>query len=266
MKFDHHVETPLEGSLNQEVALHFRDQLREARAVALKDAQAFEQLIFVVKRIGVHLTRKIVNLGAYADSVAALARKSPLAADIPTRLPGWHAPFVTLYDLVREARNDALHEGAFARHLTSHAVELTIILEDAPMGEASGARDFMVREPVCALRWQPLSSVRTSMLINSFSFLPVAAEVTIPPSWKLLSDFSLASYLRATNSPRERIIRLARPLSEAVETGDITLVDAPVCALEDSVATILERSRGLPVLVVGPNGDLRGIVTPFDVL
>ena len=74
------METPLEGSLNQEVALHFRDQLREARAVALKDAQAFEQLIFVVERIGVHLTRKIVNLGAYADSVAALARKSPLVA------------------------------------------------------------------------------------------------------------------------------------------------------------------------------------------
>lgn len=39
--------------MNQEVALYFRDQLREARSVALKDAEAFEQLVFVVERIGV---------------------------------------------------------------------------------------------------------------------------------------------------------------------------------------------------------------------
>jgi hypothetical protein len=32
--------------LEQEVALHFRDQLREARAVALKNAEAFERVVF----------------------------------------------------------------------------------------------------------------------------------------------------------------------------------------------------------------------------
>jgi hypothetical protein len=252
--------------LDGEVSLYLRDQLREARAIALNDAQAFEELIFVVERIGVQLTGSIESLGAYTKPISDLACKSPLAADIPSRLLSWHAPFATLYNLVRQARNDALHEGAFARHLTIHAVELTIVLEDALMAEAFAARDFMVRDPVCALRWQPISSIRASMLVHSFSFLAVSAEVTMPPHWKLLPDFAVASYLRAAKSPTERIKRLARPLGELVKTGEIILLEAPVCGPEDHVDTILERSKGLPVLVVGSDGDLRGIVTPFDVL
>ena len=190
----------------------------------------------------------------------------PLAEEIPAQLPAWHAPFATLYDLVRFARNDALHEGAFARHLTSHAIELTIILEDALMEEAFGARDFMVKDPVCALRWQPISSVRRNMLANSFSFLPAATDIASPSRWKLVSDFSIAMYLRAAKSRSERSRRLARQLGEALDAGDVTLIDAPTCEPEDSIATVLERSKGLPVLVVGSNSDLRGIITPFDVL
>jgi hypothetical protein len=90
-----------------------------------------------------YLTGSVEGLAAYATSLAEQARRSPLAEEIPAQLPAWHAPFAALYDLVRFARNDALHEGAFARHLTSHAIELTIILEDALMEEAFGARDFM---------------------------------------------------------------------------------------------------------------------------
>jgi hypothetical protein len=104
------------------------------------------------------------------------------------------------------------------------------------------------------------------MLMNSFSFLPVAAEATNAPRWRLLSDFSLASYLRAAPSESKRKERLACRLGEVVEAGDIKLADAPQRGPEDSVATVLERSQGLPVLVLGSDGDLRGIVTPFDVL
>jgi hypothetical protein len=255
-----------EGFLDPDVALNFRDQLREARAVALKDAESFDQLVHVVERIGVYLTGRIGNLGEYSEPITKLACVSPLAIDIPVQLPEWHVRFTAQYDLVKQARNDALHEGAFARHLTRHAIELAIVLEDALMAEAFGARDFMVRDPVCALLWQPISSVRQTMLSNSFSFLPVAAEANIAPHWKLLSDFSLASYLRAASSRIERNNRLARRLGDAVNAGEITLVDAPICGPEDSVTTILKRSQSLPVLVVGPAADLRGIVTPFDVL
>jgi CBS domain-containing protein len=252
--------------LNREVALYFRDQLRDARAAALRDAEAFEQLVFVVERIGVYLTGKIENFSRYSGPIAEEARRSLLAEAIPTQLPNWHAPFTTLYDLVRQARNDALHEGAFARHLTTHAVELTIILEDALMSDSFDARDFMVGNPICAFRWQPISSIRRSMLANSFTYLPLAPDSTTASRWSLVSDFSLAFFLRAADSGTERNKRLACKLGDAVEAGEIALLDAPVCGPEDSIATILGRSNGKPVLVVDHDDKLRGIVTPFDLL
>ena len=252
--------------MERDVALHFRDELRQARGAALRDAEAFEAIVFVLERIGVFLTGRIDGLGIYADAILNEARRSPLADDIPSQFPDWHAPFSTIYDLVRRARNDALHEGAFARHRTRHAVELTLVLEDALMAEAVAARDFMVKDPICAFLWQPISSVRRAMLANSFSYLPVALDTDGTPAWRLLSDVVLARYLREATSATDRSTRLARRLGAAVERRDIILSDAPQCGPEDPVSMVLERSKGLPVLVLGAAGDLRGIVTPFDVL
>jgi hypothetical protein len=252
--------------LNPEVALHFRDELREARAIALKDAEAFEQIVFVLERLGVLLAGQVMDLGRYRAFITKEALRSPLAGEVPTYLPEWHAPFETLYALVQQGRNDALHQGAFARNLTNHAVELTLVLEDALMADAEAARDFMVRDPVCAFLWQPISSVRRSMLANSFSFLPVAATSEPCPKWMLISDFELASYLRRAKSSIDKKQRLATPLREAAQGGQVSLIDAPTCKPEDRVDTVLTSSQGKPVLVIGPDGDLRGIVTPFDLL
>ena len=38
------------------------------------------------------------------------------------------------------------------------------------MSELHQVSDFMVRNPVCASMWQPLSFIRQSMLVNSFSY------------------------------------------------------------------------------------------------
>src|SRR5947209_1239477 len=122
--------------MDREVANHFRDQFREARAVVLKDAEAFEQIVFVIERLGVYLMGRLGDMGKYADSVSAMARRSPLAQVIPAQIPEHHAAFATVYKLVQNARNDALHEGAFARHLTIHAIELALVLEDALMSDA----------------------------------------------------------------------------------------------------------------------------------
>ena len=252
--------------MDPEVALHFRDELRDARAAALKDAEAFEQIAFVLERIGVFLARRVEGLGKYRPGIAKEALRSPLAEEIPIQLPDWHAPFETLYELVQQGRNDALHQGAFARNLTNHAVELTLVLEDALMADAETARDFMVRDPLCAFLWQPISSVRRSLLANSFSFLPVAALAPVTSKWMLVSDFLIAGYLRGAKSAADRRQRLASPLRDAVEAGYLTLVDAPVCKPEERVASVLNASQGYPVLVIGADGGLRGIVTPFDLL
>ncbi len=37
------------STLKHEVALHFRDQLRTARAAALRDAEAFPDIVFVLE-------------------------------------------------------------------------------------------------------------------------------------------------------------------------------------------------------------------------
>jgi CBS domain-containing protein len=189
-----------------------------------------------------------------------------LAEKIPAQLPDWHAAFATLYSLVQRARNDALHEGAFARHLTNHAVELALVLEDALMADALNALHFMVKDPICARWWQPISSVRKSMLENSFSFLPVFSKVAGDTGWKLLSDFSLARYLRESTSNNERNERLAKQLGRVVEAGCIQLAKALECGPEEPISKVLEVSGGQPVLVVGPGDELRGIITPFDML
>jgi hypothetical protein len=111
-------------------ALHFRDQFRQARATALRDAEAFEEIVFVLERMGSFLTGKIQALGRYEAAISAVSLQSPLAAEIPDHQPEFHSEFKVLYNLVRQGRNDALHQGAFARYLTAHAVELSLVLED----------------------------------------------------------------------------------------------------------------------------------------
>jgi hypothetical protein len=234
----------------------------------LRDAEAFDEVAFVLERLGVVLTGKILDLGKYQNKIQSLADRSPLAEELPRELPGWHTAFSTLYSMIRVGRNDALHQGAFARRLTEHVVDVSLVLEDALMKDAVCARDFMVSNVTCAALWEPVSSVRRAMLMNSFSYLPVPREEAGTKKWFLVSDFTLASFLRGAVGDEERKKRLALTLAAAEASKGITLTPAPQCQPEDSVAQVLSVSNGLPVVVVGPDPkcDLRGIITPFDVL
>ena len=70
--------------------------------------------------------------------------------DVPSKVSDSHSQFIMKYEIVREARNAALHEGALARHLTVNAVELSLVLEEAIMSRCYRVGDFMVRNPMCA--------------------------------------------------------------------------------------------------------------------
>ena len=48
--------------LDREILLYFRDQLREARAIALKDAEEYHEIIFVLERLGSYLLKAIGDL------------------------------------------------------------------------------------------------------------------------------------------------------------------------------------------------------------
>jgi len=222
---------------------------------------------FVDTTLGSHLLKKIGDLDQYRTQIVAIAEPSPMASQIPAEIPGWHTPFEVKYEIVRKARNSALHEGALARHLTANAVELSLVLEEAIMSEHDRVRDFMVTNPVCAHTWQPLSFVRQTMLVNSFSYLPVRIDEAGNIAWRLVSDFNLARYLRSATTSGDARKRLAQQLGRAVELGKVKLLPTKTLRPEDNIQEALLEAEGLPAVVPSPDGkDLIGILTPFDLL
>jgi len=249
--------------MDEEVACYFRDQFRQARARAFQDAEGFQDTIFVLERLGVCLTGKTGDLGKYKGDIEKEAMKSPLADAIPDQHNTLHSKFSTTYDLVKDARNDALHQGAFARHLTNSVIQLALVLEDALMSNAGTTGEFMVREPICALHWQPLSFVRQQMLKNSFTYLPLLSENEGQQCWMLVSDYHVAHYL----SLGIRKARLAKTLDAAIAEG-LELEQANECFADTSVAEALGMSKGKPLIVIDREHPERlvGIVSPFDFL
>jgi len=245
----------------------FRDLLREARAAALKDAEGFRHLIHAIDRLGAYLAGRVLSLGRYETEILALIEPSPLAGELADLQRQLHPDTPSLYRFVVEERNAALHEGAYARHLTTHLLWLAITIEHALTVDMTQISDFCVHQPVIADIWQPISFVRQTMLVNSFSFLPIRLREVPNDSWYLISDFGLASFLRSSISKKDEYKRrLAMSVGEAIEQDDLSPIPAYTCAPDVSVGEVLVASNGLPILVVRPDGELLGIATSFDLL
>ena len=272
--------------MDKKVALYFRDQFRDARAVALRDSEAFEGIIFALEGLGKWLAHQeepnkahnINGLGkALENHFANLAKESVFAEEIPTDslCRSFHTSFEVLFWLVVNARNSAFHEGAIARHLTRQSVELSLIVEDALMKKTDAmlVRDFMVRGPICAEIWQPLSFVRQSMLVNSFSYLPIYFD----KKWHLISDLSIAQYITPETDSKgksfdkreelrnEQKKRLVQSVEKAMEHG-LRYKEAETCRPDDEVGTLIKNWEGQPILVTFEKNELLGIVTPYDLL
>lgn len=250
--------------MTKEQALYHRDELRTARENAVKDAEAYDEIIFALERLGCILISKIGDLGKYKDEIVKLAKHSALVEEIPVKHNTWHTSAERLYDIVKDARNDAFHQGAFARHLTTHAIELAIVLEDAltTIAEAKLVGDFMVRGPVCASLWQPLSFVRQQMLVGSFSYLPLIRE----EQWCLISDEEVARYLLSANT-RERRGKLAHTVEKAVTNGMQTKPTV-ILRADDPTDKFFQSPTSSPALICrqDDNTDLIGIITAYDLL
>jgi CBS domain-containing protein len=266
---------------DQEKAIHLRrkvtdqerafflGELRAARLAAQRNAEDFHDLLFVFERLGTFLTAGTGgSLGDYKEPFVEFVNEhSALAAAIGREGTDVQLPFRSLYFLVNRGRNDALHQGAFARHLTTHAIELALVLEDALMDGAQLVRDFMVNDPVCASLWQPVSFVRQKMLENAFSYLPVYDDREEERRWKLISDRALAIWLQGNRDVRKS--RLATTLEDALNQG-LKLEEAHRVKSADRIQTAITDGvdNGRPALVVSAEDEARliGIVTPFDVL
>jgi CBS domain-containing protein len=247
--------------------LYHRDQLRAGRYAALADAEGFHAICFALEALGLRLLGKKADLGKYEPKLEELAQDSVVLKELSTTEPGRFSKFAPLFDLVRNARNDAMHTGVYARHATSAAIELCIGLEEALMTQQQQPRelveDFMVKDPVIVELWQPIAHVRQLMLTHSFSFLPVDDN-----GWKLISETALARYMRSGGGWKTL---LSASIEDAKANG-LNLLEAKVVELKDRVENLLAQdvADGTEVvrlwLVQDAHRRLCGVLSPFELM
>lgn len=252
--------------MNKLADLYFRDQFRLSRAVAFRDGEAFQVILLCLERLGLVLSGEPRGLFGYQRNIEEVARRSPLADFIPGKHKNWHIPFSELYRHVREARNEAIHEGAVARHLTEYALKLLLVLEDAIMVNKTKIRDFMVRDPVTASPWQPISFVREQMLTNGFSFVPIYLFAESGSYWGLISEYAIAKYLRNDTNSNERKKRLATTVNQAIDSNELEIIRAAIYSPSDSIYDVLPKLKNIAILLHDAShpDKLLGIVTAFD--
>ena len=161
-----------------------------------------------------------------------------------------------------------MHQGAYARHLTDHAVQVALIIEDALMTGQDKVSDYMVRNVLQASLWQPLSFVRQQMLSNSFSYIPFLNENN---EWSFLSDRDIAKYINQ-NSKNCRKENLAKTVKQAINDLPNKLnFDAVIpCEHDIKVEDALKLMKGKPLIFTETHdnntNNIIGIVTAFDLL
>ncbi len=234
--------------------IYYRDRLRAARYSALADSEGFLAICFALEELGVRALGRQAALNDYHDELVALI--SLAEADMQL--------FNALYDIVRRARNDAMHTGAHARHVAAKAIELCLILEDALMATNEGilrrVGDHMVKDAIAIEAWQPVSRARQLMLTHSFSNLPVR----IGDSWKLLTERGLAKYLAGNNKNKAlgaTISQVAAQLSlePAVTTKKEADADSLLVGATGGGATSLW-------IVIDGEQHLLGVISAFELI
>ncbi len=139
--------------------------------------------------------------------------------------------------------------------------------------------DFMVRNPVCASMWQPLSFIRQTMLTNSFSCLPVNTGTNDNPLWQLVSDHEVAIYLRRKPNgrrPKDLLVCSLEAATKHDSGNKLSLITPFTFRATAAVEDVLEKwcaregkpgQNAHPVLVTREGTEeLLGILSPYDLL
>src|ERR1019366_6386252 len=159
---------------------------RSARALVLRDSESFDAACRFLEYAGQVAKRAVGNgLGSYEEAIIWLALDPDLeGSDQATQRDGIRR----LFTVIREARNNAIHDGAWARHLSSRLIELLLAMEETLVKPLPTVGDLMVRDPVTVEGWQLLHHARRMMLENAFSYLPTCNDQR---EWALISDHDL---------------------------------------------------------------------------
>lgn len=252
-------------------AVYYRDKLREARYAAQRTAEDFREICYAIEELGRRLSGRHGGLGEYRKHIRWFAERTPTTSSLVMRFPSFFTSFDSLYESILQARNDAMHTGAFARHAASRGIELCIALEEAIMSERRDPRiqvkDHMVKQAVTVSEWHPVGVARQLMLMHSFSFLPV----NLGGEWKLVSERSIVDYLYDRPNRNER---LAMSIADAVRDGLLELGQARSIDPEWTIDQVLARQRESPLtneftlwlVVDGEQRQLVGVLSPFELM
>jgi CBS domain-containing protein len=229
--------------------------LRECRADVLHDREAFQKAALGLEHAAQFAGAPIgVGLGRSRDKLLALLEKEAEQTQQQGR---------RLFETVLEARNMAVHDGAWVRHRSDQLVELILLLEEAVLNQLTLIDQIMVKSVTVAEPHHQLAHARRIMLSNSFSVLPVLTN-----QWHLLSDEAIIGITRA-ETHAERHSRLSVTVENAVRRYRLRLTTASAVSPDELVSNVLKNSPTWPLLVTddgSTNGRLLGIVTPFDLL
>lgn len=256
-------------ALAPEERIYYRDRFRDARYAALADSEGFGAICFALEAFGLRLLGARASLEGYKGKIAAFVRSSLVLSELSEKFPSRFKTFEALFVTVQNARNDAMHLGAYARHATAAAIELCIGLEEALMaGVNRTVGNLMVTSPVSVQPWQPIAHARQLMLMHSFSFLPVR----LGHEWCLISELCLAKYLGVNAGVKK--IRLGETIEEgaASELEIIKIPKEKLLHVNQRVTDVLKHaqveSSSTLWLVVDENrpDHLAGVLSPFELM
>ncbi len=248
------VQVALGRDLSREQVRGFVRDLREALAASLADSEGYMPLIRSFERIGRHV--RYLKSGPPIDYLT-LARLRDDLALIVAESSGDRERLQALFELILEARNHAVHQGGAARQLRSWGVTYALALQEGLLANLDEVRaeDVMVTNVIVAEPWHLLRDVRTNMLANSFSWIPVRLD----GKWWFLQDVAIARIL-LTVAPAERRSALDRRVEDAREY----LREATRVGPTDRRADLPIPQD--PLLVVDAEDHLLGLITAYDLL
>jgi len=251
------MEEPNRSTLTQHERIRILELLRESRALILSDAEAFQKAALTLEHIA-QIAGAKVGLGLYKSRTQIVSLIDGEEAENRDAVE-------RLFDLVRKARNMAVHDGAWVRNMNTRLVDLFLVLEAAIVSRMERIGDVMVRSPVVAEPWHRLAHARRAMLSNSFSALPICLDRGELKEWKILTDEAIVQVTRGLPET-QRNSRLSLTIETAVADADLILKNASTDREEEKIDKLLSNPIEWPLLVLDERDRLIGILTPFDLL
>lgn len=236
---------------------HTVESLRQARGRVLQGSAQFLDIVQVIERFGKEHWKK-QYLKCINKKLAELIDRQNTG--------GSREEAERLLDAMREGRNEAVHEGTLGRLLARNCVRVSIMVEEALRREAKMrvVSDYIVETIVQAHLWQPLRTIRRTMMENEFTHLPFENE----RRWYTVDAEALCVYRDQHRDEGKdvwsRTLRCAKERTDKpLEVREAELVD-----LQDDIHKATEKLKGRGLLLVRGNCDneVVGVLTAFDLL